>query len=70
MARLTRREAAALVFTAPLLAQSGPPPQTPQQVTPAPQTVSAAADEVRQAGQKLRAIQVPMNIEPAFLFKV
>jgi hypothetical protein len=70
MGRLTRREAAALVFSAPLLAQSNPPPQGPQQITPAPQTVAAADDEVRQAGQKLRAIDVPMDVEPAFLFKV
>lgn len=70
MARFTRREAAALIFTTPLLAQSGPPPQGPQQVTPAPQTVAAADDEVRTAGQKLRAIEIPMTVEPAFLFKV
>jgi hypothetical protein len=70
MGRLTRREAAALVLTAPLLAQSGAPPQGPRQITPAPQTVTAAEDEVRQAGQRLRAIDVPMHVEPAFLFKV
>jgi hypothetical protein len=70
MARLTRREAAALVFTAPLLAQSSPPPQGPQPQTSAPRSVAAADNEVRQAVQKLRAIEVPMDVEPAFLFKV
>lgn len=69
MARLTRREAAALVFTAPLLAQSGPPPRDTRQTTPAPQTVAGADGDVLEAGRKLGMIEVPMNVEPAFVFK-
>jgi uncharacterized protein YqgV (UPF0045/DUF77 family) len=46
----------------PLLAQ------TPAPVVPAGQPSQKAKDEVRQVSEKLAAIEVPMNVEPAFRF--
>jgi len=36
---------------------------------PEPNALKKAQDNVRQTGEKLRAIEVPMNVEPAFTFR-
>jgi hypothetical protein len=69
MARLTRRELAALVAVAPLAAQSVPASTQPQPIS-APSTLEAATKQVQQAGEQLRALAVPMSVEPAFKFRV
>jgi hypothetical protein len=70
MPRYTRRELAALLAVSPLTARNTPP--TPAQPTAIASTTSPdkAADEVRRASEELRALNMPMNIEPAFIFKV
>jgi hypothetical protein len=70
MPRYTRRELAALLAVSPLIAQTIPP--TPAQPTAIASAASPdkATDEVRRASEELRALSMPMNIEPAFIFKV
>jgi len=70
MPRFTRRELAALLAVSPLIAQNTPP--SPAQPTAIASVASPdkAADEVRQASEELRSLNMPMNIEPAFVFKV
>jgi hypothetical protein len=69
MACLTRREMAALLFAAPALAQTSPAASN-EQAPPAPRTLDAANDLVRQAADKLKALSVAIDVEPAFVFKV
>lgn len=70
----TRRELAGLLTALPLAAQSDPPtqkhpPTAAQPSSAAADSLAKANDEVRQTGEKLRAIDVPMDLEPAFQFK-
>jgi hypothetical protein len=73
--RMTRRQWTALVGAAPLVAQvTSKPPQG----APAPAPASASAEEklkkaysdVRGVSHRLSKLEVPMDIEPAFAFKV
>ena len=73
--RITRREWTALVGASPLLAQvtSKTPPQgsplpAPPSATPAQRQQKATAD-VRQVKDRLAQIEVPMDVEPAFIFR-
>ncbi len=79
--RLTRRQWTALVASTPLLAQSpvtAPPESATKQAataavsgvlaTPEAQLTKAIAD-VRVVSDKLSKIQVPMAVEPSFVFK-
>jgi hypothetical protein len=68
MARFTRRELAIALAASPLIAQQAPPVKK-NEPSAAPQTVQQAVENVRQAGDKLRSLAVPMTLEPAFTFK-
>ena len=64
----TRRQFAALLGTLPLAAQENPPtPAEPK--SPAADLLSKAVDTVRENGTKLRAMNLPMDVEPAFRFQ-
>jgi hypothetical protein len=73
--RMTRRQWTALVGAAPLLGQvtSKPPQGAP---TPAPPSASPeeklkkAYTDIRDVSDRLSKLEVPMDIEPAFAFKV
>jgi hypothetical protein len=65
--RVSRRNWVILLGTTPLLAQTSSQPIAPP-VTPE-QRMEKAESEVRQVSDKLTAIEVPMNIEPAFRFR-
>lgn len=74
--KLSRREATALFVSTPLWAQK--PTPAPEQPNPAPKETQAQAkkdpvteayDDVRQNSQKLRDFQLPLDVEPAFIFK-
>ena len=68
MRRPTRRELAALLGALPLAArQNRPTPAEPK--TPAADSLTKAVNEVRETSGKLRAMNVPMDLEPAFRFK-
>jgi hypothetical protein len=58
---LTRRSWAALVAAVPLAAQVAS--------TPAAPASSSAADDVRKTSEQLAKIEIPMSLEPAFLFQ-
>jgi hypothetical protein len=64
--RLNRRRWVFLMGSTPLLAQTAA--QTQPSGTPAP-LVEKAQIGVREVSGKLAAIEVPMDIEPAFRFK-
>ncbi len=79
-APITRRRIAALLTAAPLAAQTIPPPvtqKTPPLGTPAPSATGATPDEklkkandgIRQVSARLAKVEVPMETEPAFVFK-
>ena len=65
--RVSRRNWVILLGADPLLAQtplqSTAPPVTPEQ------RMDKAKSQMRQVSDKLTAIEVPMNIEPAFRFR-
>jgi hypothetical protein len=74
--RITRRNLAALLGGAPLVAQvtqktppQGVPKPAPAFATPEQKLQKAFAD-VHEVSVKLAEIEVPMNIEPAFTFRV
>lgn len=75
MIRLTRRQWTMLVAAAPVAAQvtSKTPPQgTPVPAQPAAtpeQRLQKAYADIRAVSSKLSAIEVPMDLEPAFLFR-
>jgi len=56
---LTRRTWAALVAAVPLAAQ----------VASAPAPASSPVDDVRKTSEQLAQIEIPMSLEPAFLFR-
>jgi hypothetical protein len=64
--RFSRRQWVVLLGTTPLLAQTAVPPASP--ATPE-QRVEKARSDVREVSDKLAAIEVPMNVEPAFHFR-
>jgi hypothetical protein len=77
---MTRRRLAALMGATPLAAQIGSPPvtqKTPPVGTPAAvaaarnpdEKLQKAIDGVRETSSRLASLEVPMEIEPAFLFK-
>ena len=63
---LRRRDLALPLIAAPLLAQTALPPVPAS----AEAELQAARDNTRQARQKLAAYEVPLDIEPAFSFRV
>lgn len=75
LSRLTRRQWSTLVACSPLAAQvtsTVPPTGTPS--PPAPpatpdQRMQKASADVRKASEQLAAIEVAMNVEPAFSFR-
>ncbi|MDQ2842659.1 MAG: hypothetical protein M3Y72_16780 [Acidobacteriota bacterium] len=73
---LTRRELTALLSAAPLAAQvtsTVPPvgaPAPPNLPTTPQERMQKAMSDVRQVSDRLSKIQVPMNVEPAFSFRV
>ncbi len=67
MRRPTRRELAALLAAMPIAAQNPLLPAQPP--PPAANTLEKVNGDVREAGEKLRAVSISMNVEPAFQFK-
>jgi hypothetical protein len=65
--RVSRRNWVILLGATPLLAQT-PPQSAASPVTPE-QSMDKARSQVREVSDKLTAIEVPMNIEPAFRFR-
>ena len=65
--RITRRRWTLLLSAAPLAAQSPAPPLIGKPPEP---TLQKALDDVHQVSQRLDGLEVPMNVEPAFSFKV
>jgi hypothetical protein len=61
--KLTRRELAAALAAAPVLAQDRARPDTPDA------TLNAARERLKATGAALARQQVPMAVEPAFQFK-
>jgi hypothetical protein len=73
--RMTRRYWTALITAAPLLGQvtSKPPQGAPAPASPAAtpeEKLKKAYADVREVSERLSRTEVPMNIEPAFVFKV
>lgn len=68
MARPTRREIAALLVVAPIAAQTAAPPSQPSTGAPG-NSLQKAFQDVAGSGEKLRAISIPMDVAPAFVFK-
>jgi hypothetical protein len=68
MSRITRREWAALLGAAPLAAQIVSKDVPPRPAAPA-QTIQKAYADVRRISDRLAQIEVPMNVEPAFVFR-
>lgn len=68
MARFTRREVTLLLAATPLASQTVPP-QTKPAFRPAPKTVQDADQQVSETSEKLRSLNLPMDVEPAFVFK-
>jgi hypothetical protein len=72
---MTRRQWTGLVGTGPLLGQvtskppQGAPAPAPASATPEEKLKKAYSD-VREISERLSRIEVPMNVEPAFAFKV
>jgi hypothetical protein len=70
----TRRQIAALIAAAPLMGQvtttppSGSPAPAKPSATPEERLSKANAD-VRKVSARLAQIEVPMDLEPAFLFR-
>lgn len=77
---MTRRRLAALLSATPLAAQIAAPPvtqKTPPVGSPAPSQTTGTADEklkkanddIRKVSERLAQIEVPMDVEPSFVFK-
>jgi hypothetical protein len=73
--RMTRRQCTALFGAAPLLGQvtskppQGAPAPAPGSATPEEKLKKAYTD-VRKISERLSRTEVPMDVEPAFAFKV
>lgn len=78
--RITRRRLAALLAATPIAAQTPVPPvtqKTPPLGTPAPSPAAKNPDEklkkandgIREMSARLSKLEVPMDTEPAFVFK-
>ena len=73
--RITRRQWAALMASAPLVAQvtqKAPPLGSPAPAQPPAtpeQKLQKAYADVREASDRLSKIELPMDIEPAFAFR-
>jgi len=73
--RMTRRQWTAFISATPLLGQvtskppQGAPAPAPASATPE-ETLKKAYADVREVSDRLSHIEVPMNVEPAFAFKV
>ncbi len=65
--KLTRREAAAALFTTPALAAQAQPSAAKTE-TPA-ELLGAAKDRLRRNAETLAKTRVPMSTEPAFSFR-
>lgn len=64
---ITRRQVTAAIGAAvPLSAQIATP--KPSDIAPADK-LSKAASDVREISERLAQMEVPMNVEPAFLFR-
>jgi len=80
-AKLTRRQLAAVLGITPLAATQVTTPPTTQKTppvgAPAPSPsattpeakLQKAVEDVRQVSQRLSALEVPMDMEPAFVFR-
>jgi len=77
---MTRRRLAALLGAAPLAAQTPAPPvaqKTPPVGAPAPSPTVANPDEklkkandgIRKVSERLAQLELPMEVEPSFVFK-
>ncbi len=67
--KMTRRQIAVALVAVPALAQT--PPQSTS-TGPAPQPVNSlekAQGDVREVSERLRKIEIPMDLEPAFTFR-
>jgi hypothetical protein len=67
--KMTRRQIAMALTAVPALAQTTPPSTA---TGPAPQPVSSlekAQGDVREVSERLRKIEIPMDLEPAFTFR-
>jgi hypothetical protein len=72
---LTRRQLAALLSAVPVAAQvaTTPPigaPQPPKPSATPEQRLQKAFSDVRDVSHRLSQIEVPMDLEPAFSFRV
>lgn len=73
--RITRRQCAALLGAAPLVAQVTSTVPSPGLPAPAngpaspEQRLQKAYADLRQVSERLSKIEMPMNIEPAFSFR-
>lgn len=78
--RITRRRLAALLGATPLAAQIPTPPvtqKTPPLGTPAPSPTASSPDEklkkandgIRKVSARLAQLELPIDTEPAFVFK-
>jgi hypothetical protein len=63
---LTRRDWGALMAALPLAAQAPSTASVPASSSAA----DSAADDVRKTSDQLARIEIPMSLEPAFLFHV
>ena len=71
---VTRRNWAALIAVAPLVAQvstipQNPPPLAAPEAGTPEQRVAKAVEDVRKVSNRLMQTEVPMSVEPAFHFK-
>lgn len=75
MTRITRRQWALLAAAAPAAAQvtqKAPPQGVPAPAQPSAtpeQKLQKAYSDIREASDKLSKMEVPMDVEPAFLFR-
>lgn len=72
--RLTRRSWGALVAGAPLIAHvaAQQPPSSPlagPEAASPEQRLAKATDDIRKVSDRLAQTEVPMQVEPAFLFR-
>ncbi len=74
--KMTRRQIAAALVAVPAVtakAASAQPPAAPQATSPATQpnadSLAKAQDQVREVSERLRKVEIPMALEPAFTFR-